>query len=274
MITESRHYYESTERRDFTEDVTFPSLFSQSANEHRACGCTGRGQKKRSRQARGNTNTKQKRKQTKTLRMISTAYNNVAACKNLWATIVFVVKRWKHSPEDYAYQNVRQRPSKVSGACCCCTDDDGAAACLTNMHGLESERGSEFLCEREREEWREAALISSAPRFSSSPTGLSFFSSNYISSKFRWEFKNLSFPFVKAITWDEICRRRESIDAYSPIDALGTENRLPFRSRSSTIGVHQPLIRWARSRRRQRSGTFSAKRARFRTFKTNLGNQS
>jgi hypothetical protein len=46
MITESRHYYESTERRDFTEDVTFPSLFSQSANEHRACGCTGRGQKK------------------------------------------------------------------------------------------------------------------------------------------------------------------------------------------------------------------------------------
>ncbi len=81
--------------------------------------------------------------------MISTAYNNVAACKNLWATIVFVVKRWKHSPEDYAYQNVRQRPSKVSGACCC-TDDDGAAACLTNMHGLESERGSEFLCERER----------------------------------------------------------------------------------------------------------------------------
>jgi hypothetical protein len=39
--------------------------------------------KKRSRQARGNTNTKQKTKQTKTLRMISTAYNNVAACKNL-----------------------------------------------------------------------------------------------------------------------------------------------------------------------------------------------
>jgi hypothetical protein len=61
---------------------------------------------------------------------------------------------------------------------------------------------------------------------------------------------------------------------HSPIDALGTENRLPFCSRSSTIGVHQPLIRWARSRRRQRSGTFSAKRARFRTFKTNLGNQS
>ncbi len=28
---------------------------------------------------------------------------------------------------------------------------------------------------REREEWREAALTSSAPRFSSSPTGLSFF---------------------------------------------------------------------------------------------------
>jgi hypothetical protein len=79
---------------------------------------------------------------------------------------------------------------------------------------------------------------------------------------------------VKAITRDEICRRRESIDAYSPIDALGTENRLPFRSRSSTIGVHQPLIRWARSRRRQRSGMFSVKRARFRTFKTNLGNQS
>jgi hypothetical protein len=67
MITESRHYYESTERRDFTEDVTFPSFFSQSANEHRACGCTGRGKKKRSRQARGNTNTKQKKKQTKTL---------------------------------------------------------------------------------------------------------------------------------------------------------------------------------------------------------------
>ncbi len=43
---------------------------------------------------------------------------------------------------------------------------------------------------------------------------------------------------------------------------------------SPTIGVHWPLIRWARSRRRQRSGTFSAKRARFRTFKTNLGNQS
>jgi hypothetical protein len=137
-----------------------------------------------------------------------------------------------------------------------------------------SEEVSFFARERDREEWREAVLISSAPRFSSSPTGLSFFSSNYISSKFRWEFKNLSFPFVKAITWDEICRRRESIDAYSPIDALGTENRLPFRSRSSTIGVHQPLIRWARSRRRQRSGTFSAKRARFRTFKTNLGNQS
>jgi hypothetical protein len=39
--------------------------------------------KKRNRQARGNTNTKQKRKQTKTLRMISTAYNNVAECKNL-----------------------------------------------------------------------------------------------------------------------------------------------------------------------------------------------
>ncbi len=175
MITESRHYYESTERRDFTKDVTFPSLFSQSTNEHRACGCTGRGQKKRSRQARGNTKTKQKRKQTKTLQMISTAYNNVAACKNLWTTIVFVVKRWKHSPEDYAYQNVRQRPSKVYGACCSCTDDDGAAASLTNMHGLERERGSEFLCEREREEWREAALISFAPRFSSSPTGLSFF---------------------------------------------------------------------------------------------------
>ncbi len=83
MITESRHYYESTERRDFTEDVTFPLLFSQNANEHRARGCTGRGQKKRSRQARGNTNTEQKRKHTKTLRMISTAYNNVAACKNL-----------------------------------------------------------------------------------------------------------------------------------------------------------------------------------------------
>jgi hypothetical protein len=33
------------------------------------------------------------------------------------------------------------------------------------------------------------------------------------------------------------------MDAYSPIDALGTENRVPFRSRSSTIGVHQPLIR-------------------------------
>ncbi|KAH9553738.1 hypothetical protein CY35_08G027400 [Sphagnum magellanicum] len=69
-------------------------------------------------------------------------------------------------------------------------------------------------------------------------------------------------------------KRRESIVAYSPIDALGTENQLPFRSRSSTIGVHQPLIHWARSRRRQRSATFSAKRARFRTFKTNLGNQS
>jgi hypothetical protein len=107
--------------------------------------------------------------------MISTAYNNVAACENLWATLVFVVKRWKHSPEDYAYQNVRQRPSKVSRACCCCTDDNGAAACLMNMHGLESERGSEFLCEREREEWREAASISSSPHFSSSPTGLSFF---------------------------------------------------------------------------------------------------
>ncbi len=79
---------------------------------------------------------------------------------------------------------------------------------------------------------------------------------------------------MKAITWDEICRRSESIDAYSPIDALGTENRLPFRSRSSTVGVHQPLIRRARSRCRQRSGTFNAKRARFRTFKTNLGDQS
>jgi hypothetical protein len=79
---------------------------------------------------------------------------------------------------------------------------------------------------------------------------------------------------VKAITWDEICRQRESIDAYSPIDALGTENRLPFCSLSSTIGVHQPLIRWARSCCRQRSGTFSAKRARFWTFKTNLRNQS
>jgi hypothetical protein len=142
------------------------------------------------------------------------------------------------------------------------------------MHGLENERGSEFLCERKREEWREAALISSAPRFSSSLTGLLFFSSNYISSKFRWEFKNLSFPFVKAITWDEICRRRESIDAYSPIDALGMENRLPFRSRSSTIGVHQPLIRRARSRRQQRSGTFNAKCACFQTFKTNLGDQT
>jgi hypothetical protein len=206
--------------------------------------------------------------------MISTAYNNVAACKNLWATIVFVVKRWKHSPEDYAYQNVRQRPSKLSGACCCCTDDDGAAACLTNMHGLESERGSEFLYEREREKSEERRRRSLLPPASLLPRPVClFFSSNYISSKFRWEFKNLSFPFVKAITWDEICRRRESIDAYSPIDALGTENRLPFRSRSSTIGVHQPLIRRARSRRRQRSGTFSAKRARFRTFKTNLGNQ-
>ncbi len=79
---------------------------------------------------------------------------------------------------------------------------------------------------------------------------------------------------MKAITWDDICRRRESIDAYSSIDALGTENRLPFCSRSSTIGVHQPLIRRARSRRQQRSGTFSAKRAHFRTFKTNLGDQS
>jgi hypothetical protein len=79
---------------------------------------------------------------------------------------------------------------------------------------------------------------------------------------------------VKAITWDEICRRRESIDAYSPIDALGTENRLPFRSRSSTIGVHQPLIRRARSHRQQRLGTFNAKRARFWTFKMNLGDQS
>jgi hypothetical protein len=97
-------------------------------------------------------------------------------------------------------------------------------------------------------------LISSAPRFSSSPTGLSFFSSNYISSKFRWEFKNLLFPFVKAITWDEICKQRESIDAYSLIDALGTENWLPFCSRSLTIGVHQPLIRWARSRHWQQSG--------------------
>ncbi len=36
-----------------------------------------------------------------------------------------------------------------------------------------SEEGSFFA--RERQEWREAALISSAPRFSSSPTGLSFF---------------------------------------------------------------------------------------------------
>jgi len=49
------------------------------------------------------------------------------------------------------------------------------AAYLTNMHGLESERGSEFLCVRERKECKEAALISFAPRFSSSPTGLSFF---------------------------------------------------------------------------------------------------
>jgi hypothetical protein len=79
---------------------------------------------------------------------------------------------------------------------------------------------------------------------------------------------------VKAVTGDEICRRRESTDAYSPIDVLVTENRLPFCSRSSTISVHQPLIRWARTRRRQRSGTFSVKRARFRTFKTNLGDQS
>jgi hypothetical protein len=85
MITESHHYYECTEGRDLTQGVAFPSLFSQSANEHRACGCTGRGKKKKggSRQARGNTNTKEKRKQTKALRMISTAYNNVAACKNL-----------------------------------------------------------------------------------------------------------------------------------------------------------------------------------------------
>jgi len=121
--------------------------------------------KKRSWQARGNTNTKQKRKQTKTLRMISTAYNNVAACKNLWATIMFVVKRWKHSPEDYAYQNVRQRPSKVSRACYCCTDDDGATACLTSMHGLKSERGSEFLCERERRgpEWINSHQCTSWP---------------------------------------------------------------------------------------------------------------
>jgi hypothetical protein len=92
--------------------------------------------------------------------MISTAYNNVAACKNLLATIVFVAKRWKHSPEDYAYHNVRQRPSKVSGAFGCCTDDDGVAAHLTYMRCLESERGREFLCEREkREERRRCSLL-------------------------------------------------------------------------------------------------------------------
>ncbi len=37
----------ATLNHHFTKDVTFPSLSSQSANEHRACGCTGRGQKKK-----------------------------------------------------------------------------------------------------------------------------------------------------------------------------------------------------------------------------------
>jgi hypothetical protein len=61
VITESRHYYESTEGRDLTQGVTFPSLFSQSANEHSACGCTGRGQKKKETDKQEETQTQSKR---------------------------------------------------------------------------------------------------------------------------------------------------------------------------------------------------------------------
>jgi len=60
-ITESRHYYESTEGRDLTQGVTFPSLFSQIANEHRACGYTGRGKKKKGADKQEETQTQSKR---------------------------------------------------------------------------------------------------------------------------------------------------------------------------------------------------------------------
>jgi hypothetical protein len=51
-------------------------------------------------------------------------------------------------------------------------------SCLLDEYARPRERARKWvsLREREREEWREATLISSAPRFSSSPTSLSFFS--------------------------------------------------------------------------------------------------
>jgi hypothetical protein len=52
--------------------------------------------------------------------------------------------------------------------------------------------------------------------------------------------KTFRFPSWKRLH-GMICRRRESIDAYSPIDALGTKNRLPFRSRHKSIPHKDPL---------------------------------
>ncbi len=205
--------------------------------------------------------------------MISTAYNNVAACKNLGATIVFIVKRWKHSPEDYAYQNVRQKPNKVSGACCCCIDDDGAVACLTNMHGLESERGSEFLCERERRVKRGGIDLFCPP--------LLFFPDRSVFFLIQLHFIQIQMriqkPFVSLresdyMGWDMQTKR---IDRCIFPDRCIRDGKLTtlllsvvdYR-RSSAFNPlgKKPSLATVRA--------FSAKRARFRTFKMNLGNQS